>query len=429
MDTNLFFELLQVALGRREGLSQMPSVREWETLYEESWKQGVAGVLLSGVEKLPEEQMPPIDLKLEWIGEAQIIVEKNREMDQRCVELLEILEKAGLRGTILKGQGIAKLYDTAWKKEDGRTDNSDSLASRRQSGDIDVYVDCGIERAITFARSLGQNDVSWDYKHLHLESWEDTEVEVHYHVEVFFNLIKNRRLQRWFKAHEEMLFEGRCKTDDGKRTLVTPSVELNVFYILLHIYRHYMYTGVGLRQIVDYYFVLRQVSGFFAEQSGRAERKFQGCPSGESAHARDNSNKLGSPLAQSQTSSDILHQTSDIIHQLRMDRFAAGLMWVMREVMAMPREWMPWEPDEREGRYILAQVMEGGNFGHYSSRQTRLTGGLGYVVRVVRHSLHLMRHYPTEALWAPLWVVWHKGWKIRKLWQLRRMHDLDSSNR
>lgn len=80
----------------------------------------------------------------------------------------------------------------------------------------------------------------------------------------------------------------------------------------------------------------------------------------------------------------------------------------------MPREWMPWEPDEREGRYILALVMEGGNFGQYSERQSRLTGGLGYVTNIVRHSLHLIWRYPSEALWAPVWVVWHRVWKWRK---------------
>ena len=44
-----------------------------------------------------------------------------------------------------------------------------------------------------------------------------------------------------------------------------------------------------------------------------------------------------------------------------MERFAKGLMWVMAEVLGMPSECMPWEPDKKEGKYILAQAMKGGN--------------------------------------------------------------------
>ena len=364
---NLLFELLQVALGRRERLSRVPSVREWEEVYDNAWKQGVVGLLLSGLERLPANFLPPLELKLQWIGDVQIDEHQNKVMNQKCVALLGILEKAGQRGTILKGQGIARLYG--------------DLASRRQAGDIDVYVECGMEKALALARSLGQKEISWDYKHLHLNLWEDTEVELHYRVEVLFDLVKNRRLQRWFKEHEEMLFKGRWMMEDRGGELVTPSVEMNVFYILLHIYRHFLHTGVGIRQVMDYYMVLRTVN---------SEKR-----------------KITSAL--------------EAVSEFGMERFARGLMWAMREVMAIPHEWMPWVPNEREGRYILIQVMEGGNFGHYSEKRSRLTGGLGYVTRIVRHSLHLMRRYPSEAIWAPVWIVWHKVWKIRKSLQLRRM--------
>lgn len=355
---DLFFELIQVALGTREELSRVPNVREWKAVYKEAEKQGIIGLLLGGLERLPAHFLPPLELKLQWIGDVQIDEHHNKVLNQKCVELLRILEKAGLRGTILKGQGIARLYG--------------DLASRRQAGDIDVYVDCGMEKTFAFARSLGQKEISWDYKHLHLNLWEDTEVEVHYRVEVLFNLVKNRRLQRWFNEHEEMLFEGRWKMDDGRGVLVTPSVEMNVFYILLHIYRHFLHTGIGIRQVMDYYMVLRTVNN-------------------------ENRKATNSVAA---------------VKEFGMERFAEGLMWMMQKIMEMPREWMLWEPNENEGKYILAQVIEGGNFGHYSERQTQLTGGLGYVTRIVRHCLQLMRRYPSVALWAPVWVVWHKLWKI-----------------
>ena len=366
---SIFFELLQVALGRRERLSRVPLSHEWEEIYEVAEKQGIVGLLLSGLEHLPAYFLPPLELKLQWIGDVQMDDHLNKLMDQRCLELLGMLEKAGLQGTILKGQGIARLYD-------------EDLSSRRQPGDIDVYVDCGLERAIAFAQSLGQKDISWDYKHLHLQLWEDTEVELHYRVEVMFDLMKNHRLQRWFDHELNELYEF-----DPESGFVTPSVEFNVFYILLHIYRHFFTEGVGLRQIMDYYFVLK-------------------------THYENKTTYLINNTNGTTDDTDHTDKYCTAVSEFGMERFAKGLMWVMLEVMAMPKEWMLWEPDEKEGRYILEQVMEGGNFGHYSKRQTRLTGGLEYVVRLTRHSLHLMRRYPTEAVWIPVWMVWHKLWKV-----------------
>lgn len=246
----LFFELVQTALGNRTRLSETPSAEEWNVLYEMAREQAIDGVLQAGLEQLPSEQRPYQDLLLEWIGSALIINEQNKLMNKRCLELLKRLEEIGLQASILKGQGIARLYGC--------------LGKLRQPGDIDVYVDSKREEALNVAKNMGLNVESWDYKHAHLEIWEDTEVELHYRVEVMFNLWKNWKLQKWFEAHDDEIFRTskdseNSNTEDTNLTdgLVTPTVGFNVFYILLHIYRHFFTEGVGLRQIMDYYFVLK----------------------------------------------------------------------------------------------------------------------------------------------------------------------------
>ncbi len=350
---NLFYELLQIALGRRERLSKEPSEEEWAQLFEFSRKQAVVGVAFEAMDKLSQlGQKPPRKILLKCWGIAQRIQARNTELDNRCLELLDILSKHGIRASILKGQGIARYYDEA-------------LKSLRQSGDIDVYVDGGIETAMAFAKNQGQENIEWDYKHLHLKLWKNVEVEMHYRVEVLLNLRKNKRLQRWFIDHKELLYGD----IDG---FITPTVEFNVFYILLHIYRHFLYEGVGLRQILDYYYVL-------------------------SAYSKDNSSQM--PL--------------DAVKSFGMEKFAQGLMWLMQEVLNMPNEWMPWKPDEKEGRYILEQVMIGGNFGHHDKRLKRKKGKVGAVIKIITHNIHLFRHYPSDTLWAPMWIVWHKIWKSK----------------
>lgn len=357
----MFFELLQVALGNRERLSRVPSFKEWKDIYDESGRQAVTGVLLHGIDKLPVEQRPLQAILLQWVGEGQIIEQQNRVLDERCGVLLRRLNESGLHGTILKGQGIALLY-------------GEELRPLRQSGDIDVYVDCGQKKALAFAESQGQEKVEWDYKHLHLHLWDDTEIEMHYRVEVLLNLWKNRRLQKWFREHETELF-AHVNDNHNLNGLVTPTVEFNVFYILLHIYRHFLYEGVGFRQIIDYYFVLKNLN--------------------ENLNLNVNES-----------------YAYKAVGEFAMVKFAKGLMWVMHEALGMQRDWMLWEPDEKEGRYILKQVMRGGNFGHHDERLKHSSGKLGAVKAILTHNMHLLTHYPSDVIWAPVWIVWHKLWKM-----------------
>lgn len=354
----LFFELLQVALGNREKLSNVPTPEGWMGVYEESERQTITGILLHGIDRLPVEQRPSQDILLQWIGVGQMIEQRNHLMDKRCLELLTKLKDAGLTPTILKGQGIAQLYG----KE---------LRPLRQSGDIDVFVDCGLKKALEYAESLGLKNVEWDFKHLHLKIWDDTEVEMHYRVEVLLNLWKNRKLQKWFREHDVQVYGSRFMVDVYPVT--TPTVEFNVFYILLHIYRHFLYEGVGFRQIIDYYFVLKNLNENLNVNESYAYKA---------------------------------------VGEFGMEKFAKGLMWVMHEALGMSHEWMLWEPNEKEGRYILKQVMAGGNFGHHDKRLKHSGGKIGAVKAILTHNMHLLTHYPSDAIWAPVWIVWHKLWKM-----------------
>jgi len=387
----LFFELLQVALGEKAVLSRTPSAEEWQKLYSLATKQAVTGITMSALEILSvQRQKPPMGILYEWIGVTEQIRLANQQLTKYCKQLQQILDKNGLRSSILKGLGIASIYDVRGKKDYGSYDEK-NLGSLRQPGDIDVYVDCGREKTIQLAHNLGQSLVKWDYKHLHLNIFPDAEVEVHYRVEVLLNLWKNRKLQKWFREHQNAIFNANDNLDLNSNTnltndtngFVTPTVEFNVFYILLHIYRHFLYEGVGLRQIVDYYFVLKK---FNLDVDLDVDLNL-------------NVNESYAYKA---------------VREFGMTRFARGLMWVMHEVLGMPREWMLGEPDEKEGRYILEQVMMGGNFGHHDERLKHSGGKLGAVKAILTHNMHLLTHYPSDVIWAPVWIVWHKLWKLTR---------------
>lgn len=266
-----------------------------------------------------------------------------------------LFTKAGIQSSILKGQAIGTYYG--------------ELSRLRQSGDIDVYVCCGRKKAIEYAKQIGDSNPEWDYKHLHLKVFSDTEVEVHYVPEVFLNLIKNNRLQKWFADQkvQRSLFQ-----ETGE--MITPSAEFNLFYILLHTYRHFLYEGVGLRQLMDYYWTLSN-SPFEGEELKNSD----------------------AVLA---------------IKQFGMTRFTKGVMWIMKEVFGLDDEHLLCEPDENEGRYILNEVMMGGNFGHHDERlQTKKKSKSNSILNVLKHNAHILIHYPADTLWAPVWIVYHWIWK------------------
>jgi len=108
----MIIQLVQVALGRKYKLSRSLTPKEWWMLYDEAMNQAIAGVCFAGVEKLPKEQWPPQDLLFEWIGTAEQIKQQNAIADKQTEEMWEQLKEDGLDAAVLKGQGIATLYDS-----------------------------------------------------------------------------------------------------------------------------------------------------------------------------------------------------------------------------------------------------------------------------------------------------------------------------
>ena len=128
----LFFELIQVAIGTRICLSHMPTSDEWGELYAMAKKQSLVGVCFAGVQNLGANADDgysvigiPEMLYLTWMGMGAKIQQRNEVINIQCRELSDKLEADGLEHCIMKGQQIGCYYG--------------ELAALRQSGDIDVW--------------------------------------------------------------------------------------------------------------------------------------------------------------------------------------------------------------------------------------------------------------------------------------------------
>ena len=361
MTNQLFFELIQVAIGRRTNLSHTPTVKEWEELYRMAESQTILGICFAGVKRLQgTEHCVPVPLFMQWLAIAAKIQQRNEYMDNKTAEVWTLLNKAGLECAVLKGQGVAELYEI--RNEELGIRNY-SLGMLRQSGDIDVWVKGGFDVVNDFVQKTRPTD-DIAYHRFHYDMYADAEVELHHRPTLMRNLFDDRRLQRWCDSFGA---ETCVATNKG---FSVPSLAFNRIFILTHIYRHFLFEGIGLRQLMDYYFVLIYQKG-----------------------------------------TDIqIRQEVGLLSEIKMERFASAVMWVLGYVFGMEREYMLCDPNEKEGRFILEEIMQTGNFGHRDSRYI----GNSKVKRMTKHGLHLLMHYPSEVLWTPVWLVYHRLWKSNK---------------
>lgn len=361
----LFFELIRVSLGIQKELSRIPTVEEWNELFDISKKQALAGMCGYGFQLLYKDPKYCAFISkrflLQWLGFASVIKEENQKANKRCVKLINYFQEQGLNCSILKGQGNAALY------RNGDID----LRLLRQSGDIDLWIGGGREKVLKQLNTLFK-ELDSDYKHAHAPFFSDTEVEVHWMPDFLMNLFLNRKLQRFWKEHEAEICTDIVELPDGTGSINVPSVAMNRFYILLHCYRHIFFEGLGLRQVMDYYFVLRQG----IDEYSRAE-------------------------------------TMKLVKEFGMAKFAAAMMWIMQEVFHLDDEYTLCAPDEKEGRFLLNDIMQSGNFGHYDKRLQTIgkSKRVRSLSRVLQRMPHLIIHYPKEVLWAPIWLAYHFVWK------------------
>lgn len=349
--THLFFELIQVALEKRAALSIAPSSNDWTQLFDLARKQTLVGVCFSGIEQLSAEQRPSREVIMQWYGLTRKIEERNRVMDERTEEATRFFRRHGFKTAILKGQGMARMYGIS---EKGREEN-EKLVLRRQSGDIDIWVAASRKDIYQFAREHDPEGElhGVNYHHIHYHLFDDAEVEVHIYPAFLCNPFLNHRLHAFFRAFPP--------TD-----AVTPSTAFNRIFIMLHTYNHLIGHGVGLRQVMDYFFVLQQA---FTKEERMESIKW--------------------------------------IKRLGMQRFAGAMMWVMQEAFGLERERMLVEPDEKEGRFLMEEIFQTGNMGHYEQRDWgSLKTPLSRFCYNLRRDWHLLSHYPQEVCWQPLFSIW-----------------------
>lgn len=372
MIEQLFFELIRVALGNAVSLSHKPSDKEWQQLYGMAKKQSLVGICFAAIQRLQEETRPPEMLCLTWMGMAAKIQQRNEVMNSATQKALELFRKDGFYCTVLKGQGIAKLY----KPMVSDVSKVSDLQNLRQSGDIDLWVQGGRKKLYDYSLKTFGKLEGLTYHHIHFPVFEDVEIEAHTWPSFLSSPIRNKRLQEFCKKN--------ATSED------TPSLAFNRVFILLHCYQHFTRRGVGMRQLLDYYFVLLHSA---SEVSGGSEVSKVSCQ-------------------------DYKQESMQWISALGMKRFAEATMWVMKEIFGLEDKYLLCKPNEEYGRFLLDEVMQTGNMGHADERvdHRQLQSAMGRYLFNLKRDIRIIKICPHEALWEPLWGIYQFAWcKLTKM--------------
>ena len=106
-------------------------------------------------------------------------------------------------------------------------------------------------------------------------------------------------------------------------------------------------------------------------------------------------------------------EVMSVFRSFGMSKFTAAVIYVLHEVFAMPTHYFICEPNEKEGKKLLAEIMRGGNFGQYDTRDAELKKGgmVKHGVWKLKRVMRLVSSYPEEALWEPVFRVFHLLWR------------------
>ena len=368
-DLDRYFRFLQFSLGLSDGedfLSGEALVGfDWDSFFRFAKKQALVGVAFDGVKRLSKDAAPSQDLLMTWFGQCQRIKRRNVILNEATAEIYERIKAEGFRCCILKGQGNALMYPNP---------------NARTSGDVDVWVNASREETRRLATVLAKDNGCVGKESLnHIEmSVNGIAVELHSTPAILNNPLYNSRLQRWLKRNADLQCGNVVSLPDGAGDVAVPTAAFNVIYQLFHLYHHYLYEGIGLRQFVDYFFVVGGVS--------------KPSPDSLSAGALD----------------EVLRRD---LKRLGLWKFAGAVMYVLHEVFGLAESRMLVPMNEKRGGLLLEEILQGGNFGHHGEKAHGGSMTWRHNVYRLQKDWKLVRYYPSECLAEPFYRLWHFFWR------------------
>lgn len=235
---NAFLSLLKAGIWDKKPVQNdyFPlTEQEWSIVFDMAKKQTVEALVYDGIQQLDVTNHPSRDLLLKWVVLVNAIEKRNIKVNQCIDEQGVYFRELGVSTILLKGQGIAQFYPNP---------------KHRVAGDIDWYISDTTHFQILFKELIKRGiKVSRSTTHNIDFRWRSVDVDVNSKLFDVFSPLASRKLKRIKnKELSESVFIG--KQERLKSFEVLPP-NLNVVQVSLHILKHLLLFGVGLRQFCD----------------------------------------------------------------------------------------------------------------------------------------------------------------------------------
>ena len=337
-----------ISLGRKSSFEKDPTPGDWKFLHHLAYRQALFGPLDDGIHCLPAHQMPPEEILKDWDDKTARIAGIYRTHEAHVAELETLLARLGLHGCILKGTSLSHLYPNP---------------ERRMCGDIDLWIAGNRDSIIDTFEKAGIPISGIIYQECKADIFSDTVVEIHFHPSKMYNPFTNARLQRFFEKNSPI-------REDVAITY--PDAKFNAVFCMAHMFRHYLEGGIGMRQMMDYYYVLRNLDPIDRE-----------------------------PVMK-------------ILKRLGMKRFTGSVMASMWYNFGLEDEYLLCPPDKKHGKKLVNDSFAMGNFGVMDKRNYTHDGETKWAtfLRKNKRVFSNLRYYPREVIWSPFarisQFVWRK---------------------
>ena len=247
----MLFALLRASLHQQDVETiyfEQATEEDWLKCYRLAVRQGVSSLAWDGIEHLPANYNPPLNIKLSWALVEKKQIEKYKKHCLVANEVTQFFAQHGIATIILKGVGLSRLYP---------------VPAHREGSDIDIYTysadktRMSDEEANSLANELilkqGAMHIYSSKKHS-VFSFKGITFENH---GMFLHEAECQttvKAEQWLNEHTDThvveLLGGECRIE-------VPSITFDSVFLSLHAAQHYG-MGLSLKHLCDWTLLIKQ---------------------------------------------------------------------------------------------------------------------------------------------------------------------------
>ena len=472
-DITAFFAFLKYCLGYKGDMSRVIAGMDWQELYSFASKQALLGLCSDGIERLgkeyPEElRQNPIgrELLMTWMGKAQQIRRQNMKVNAVASKLFSMLREDGMRCCVLKGQGNALMYPNPYSRTPGDVDVwidasrerimeyaqkkfelEDDIRLQHLETSLDGvpvelhFFPCSMNNPIYHARLQKWFRRNADLQCSHIVGLPDEAGDIAIPTTAFNVIYQLCHLYHHF--FDEGI---------GMRQIIDYFLVVNDFSKNVFLNNDLLKQQDNYSKITPSLFTLKEGSTSHPSPLSSEERDVTALRCSEPLRSKDGGpskvspdcagwdrldaigaskpspncagwdrlaiegdNSAGSTTVVTSSASTALVVVQRELKCLGLWKFAGAVMYVLHEALGLPEEKMIAPMDEKRGKLLLAEILNGGNFGKHFTKYGHFTQqGMAkkYFLKIWRN-MHFVRYYPAEALSEPIFRTWHFFWRLK----------------